>query len=97
MALGGPYFNKFLLNVICTMVRYSQGRLPLSCASLTTQAARFSDRHVPPDWRPTADDQRTGTKTPARSSGAEYLAEAKLQLMLEMDKVRPHISRTRRS
>lgn len=56
--------------------------------SAKIQAARFSDSHESPDMRAGAAGRTTdGNKTPGRSSGAEYLATAKLLLMDEMDKV----------
>ena len=65
MALGGQYFNQFLLNVVCA------------------QATRYSESHILMDNILAGSD---GTKTPAMSCGADFLAKAKLLLAAEMEK-----------
>jgi hypothetical protein len=82
MALGGPYFNYFLLNVICANVSH----LLLRWARMPKhQAARYSDYYTQSGGLDHT--SINGQSTPALNWGSEFLNRAKLLLAGEMDKV----------
>lgn len=82
MALGGPYFNYFLLNVICANV---SDPYPRRACMLKHQAARYSDYYTQSGGLDHT--SINGQSTPALNWGSEFLNRAKLLLAGEMDKV----------